>query len=1182
MNSKPEFVHLHNHSEYSLLDGIIRFTDNDGGPSELIKSLAKERVKGFAVTDHGNMFGAMECFKRCRAEGLKPIVGIEFYIVKGSRFDRGHSQRENCHLVALAKNFEGYQNLMYLSSKAYTEGFYYDPRIDKDLLARHAKGLVLMSACIKGEVNQAILNGDMAGAEKLAAAYRDLAEPGCFFLELMDHGLEEERRANEGLMELHRRTGIPLVATNDCHYPRKADEAAHDAALCISTRSLLADTDRLRFCGPEFYVKSPDEMAKLFGAAPQALSNTLAIAEMCALDIPMGRFILPEFAAPEGLTQDTYLEKLAHEGLKRRLPGGVPAAHEERLRYELGVIRKNGFSGYFLVVWDFIAYAKRSGIPVGPGRGSGAGSLVAYSLGITNLDPLEHKLLFERFLNPDRVSMPDLDIDFADIGRDRVIEYVRKRYGAENVAQIITFGSLGAKLAVKDVGRVMGVPLPEVERLAKMIPTGPDVSLKGAMAQNPELAKAAQDPQTRKLLDLALKLEGLKRHTGVHAAGTVITKEPVLRYSPLAKGRNDVVTTQYDGDTLPALGLLKVDFLGLRTLTIIQNAVEFIRARRDPAFDIEKIPMDDPKTYELLRKGESLAVFQLDSSGMRSLLQQLKPSVFNDIVAILALYRPGPMKAHMDTLFVERKHGREKTSYEHPLLESILQDTYGCIVFQEQVMEISKKLAGFTGGQADGLRKAMGKKNPEEFQKMRPVFVEGAAKKGVPGKLANKIYDQLLEFGGYGFNRSHTAAYGLVAYQTAYLKTTFPLEFMCAVATSEIGHSAVGSDDKENKLVIYLEDARRMGLKVLPPDVQRSGTAFTISDPDGIRFGLVAVKNVGAGAAEAIVAAREAGPFKSLQDFCARVDLKAANKKAIESLARAGALDCLEPGAPPAAVRARLLAALDETVERQAKLREDLSRGQGSLFGPDALGTAVDGRLPADVPPLSENDVLRFEKEVLGFYFSGHPLLEVKALLQAVRTHEICALNPQISTPVRLAGILTQVKRKVTKDGKQMAEAVLEDLTGTLRILVFPRAYAGEPSRKPGMPPKPALGPRLVPGAIVVAAGKLSFSRSGSDETEGGPELFLDGLDPLAEALPRYAEKLVMTCPPGRLDERTLETLRETLERHRGRCPVVLEHETPAGTSVLEVEQRVMIDQNLLKSLDSLLGAKSWRIESAS
>ncbi|MBI4679561.1 MAG: DNA polymerase III subunit alpha [Elusimicrobia bacterium] len=1176
MSSKPEFVHLHNHSEYSLLDGILRFSDHDGKPSELIKSLAKEGARGFAVTDHGNMYGAMECYSQCSKEGLKPVIGSEFYIVKGSRLDRGHPQRENRHVVCLAKDYAGYQNLMALSSAGFLEGFYYDPRIDREILARHSKGLVILSGCVKSEVCQAVLAGDMAGAETLAASYRDLAEPGCFFLEMMDHGIEDEKRANAGLMEIHRRTGIPLVATNDCHYARKSDQEAHDARLCISTGALLADGERLRFAGPEFYVKSPAEMAGLFESAPEAVANTVRIAEMCNLQIPKGKFILPEFAVPEGMTQGSYLERLAREGLRRRFPDGPSPAHHGRLAYELSVIQKKGFAGYFLVVWDFIAYARREGIPVGPGRGSGAGSLVAYALDITNLDPLEHKLLFERFLNPDRPTMPDLDIDFADTDRDRIIEYVRGKYGASNVAQIISFSSMGAKGVIRDVGRVMGISLPEVDRIAKMVPGGPDVTLYGAIQKNPDLPKAAQDPQIKKLLDLSLKLEGLKRHTTVHAAGTVITKEPVVRYSPLARNpRSDVVTTQYDGDVLPALGLLKVDFLGLRTLTIIQNTVRSIRTRKDPAFDIEGIPMDDPKTYELLRRGESLAVFQLDSSGMRTLLQQLKPTVFNDIVAILALYRPGPMKAGMVDMFVERKHGRSKVSYDHPLLQPVLQDTYGCIVFQEQVMEISKELAGFTGGQADTLRKAMGKKTPEDFEKMRPDFVSGAAKNKIPPKLANKIYDHLLEFGGYGFNRSHTAAYGLLAYQTAYLKANHALEFMCAVATSEIGHSVVGSDDKENKLAVYLEDGRRTGLKILPPDVQRSGAEFTIENPDAIRFGLVAVKNVGLGAAEAVVGARSQGPFKGLADFCSRVDLKAANKKAIESLIRAGALDALDPGKPPAAARARLLASLEETADRQAREREDLARGQATLFAMDCLSCDAGGASLQDAAPWSSNDVLRSEKEMLGFYFSGHPLLEVRAQLQAPRTHDIAALSPQVTTPVRLAGLLAQVKRKITKKGEQMAEAVLEDLTGSIRLLVFPRAYSGTHHA-------PGIGDKLQAGAVVVASGRLSFSKSGSDEAEGGPELFVDDVSPLAEALPRYARKLVIAAPMASLDDKALRALRDVLESHRGRCPVELEHRTTQGVSVLEVETRVLIDQNLLESLDSMFGEKSWRIESAS
>jgi len=1167
---KPEFVHLHNHSEYSLLDGIIRFTDKDGNPSELLRNLAKDGAKGMALTDHGNMYGAVEFYNQCSDVGLNPIVGLEAYFSKGKRSDRGHSQKENCHLTLLARNFAGYQNLMELSSRAFLEGYYYDPRIDRELLARFGKGLVAASGCLKGELAQSALRGDLAETAKLAVGYRDLLEPGCFFLEIMDHGLPEQKQVIKAFREVSQKTGIPLVATNDCHFVKRSDAEAQDARVCIATGRRLDEKDRLRQESREYYYKSPEEMTALFSYAPEACANTLKIAQMCSLQLPKDQMLLPEFQVPKGCTQDSYLEGLCIQGLQERFPGGIPPAHQERLKYELGVIKRMGFSGYFLIVWDFIKHARSIGVPVGPGRGSGAGALVAYALRITNLDPIEHKLLFERFLNPDRKSMPDLDIDFADTGRERVIEYVRNKYGADNVAQIITFGSLAAKLVVRDVGRVMGVPLPEVDKLAKLIPGVPGTMLYEAIQRTPELAEAYQNPQYKKLLDLALKLEGLKRHTGVHAAGTVITKEPVVRYTPLARGSRETVTTQYDGNILPNLGLLKVDFLGLRTLTIIDNAVKAVRERGRPDFDIDRIPMDDAKSFALLRSGKALGVFQLDSQGIRDLMVRVKPTEFSDIVALIALYRPGPMKAGMLDIFVNRKHGRDRIRYDHADLEPILKDTHGCIIYQEQVMEISKRLADFSPGQADTLRKAMGKKTPEDFEKLREPFIKGAAKHKIQPKLANKIYDQLREFGGYGFNKSHSAAYGLVAYQTAYLKANYPLEFMSALATSEIGHSAVGAADKENKLVTYLEDARSMGLAILPPSIQASGAVFTIADPDSIRFGLTAIKNVGEGAVESILQARQDGPFKSLDDFCSRVDLRGVNKKVIESLIKAGAMDSLAPGLAVGAARGKLLAAVDDAVDRQQRVQADLARGQGLLFGLGELPGVPAVQNAATASVLHEHDVLSFEKEVLGFYFSGHPLLGVKELLRAAASHEVSQLTAEITKSVRLAGMISQVKRMVTKEeGKQWAKCVFEDLSGEISLLVFPKRYAD------------GLGNQLKVGTIVAVEGRLSF-RGDVGEAAAAPELVVQDILPLETAASRSARRLRLTCDPEAIGDAAWEGLREVLERSPGPCPVVLEHETPEGTAVLELDARVTVDKNLLESITKILGDKSWWIESAS
>ena len=1146
------------------MDGVIRLSDKDGKPSQALKDLAASGAKGFAVTDHGNMYGAVEFYSNAKTLGLKAIIGCEMYISKGTRFDRGHSQKENCHLTVLAKNYEGYQNLMELCSIAFQEGYYYDPRIDKELLAKHSKGLVVLSGCLKSELNQVVLSADMARAENLVAWFRDNLESESFFLEIMDHGLDKQRQVTQALLDLSRRTGIPLVATNDCHYWKPDDHEAQDARVCIATGRKLAETERLKFETNEFYIKTPEEMHRLFAFAPESLTNTLKIAEMCNVKIPMDQMLLPEFEVPAGYNQDTYLEHLCVEGLKERFRLGIRQEYSERLRYELNVIKRMGFSGYFLIVWDFIKYARSVGIPVGPGRGSGAGALVAYALRITNADPIEHRLLFERFLNPDRKSMPDLDIDFADTGRDRVIAYVRGKYGEKCVAQIITFGSLGAKLVVRDVGRVLEMPLPQVDEIAKKIPSGPGVHLHEAM-QSPELQELARDPQVKRLLDLSLKLEGLKRHTGVHAAGTLITKEPVVKYTPLAKGaKSDVVTTQYDGDVCPKLGLLKVDFLGLRTLSIIDDAVALVKKRGHPDFNIDAIAMDDAPTFEMLRTAKALAVFQLDSQGMRDLLFRIKPTAFDDIVSLIALFRPGPMQSGMLDMFVERKHGREKVAYDHPLLETILKDTYGCMVFQEQVMEISKTLANFTPGEADGLRKAMGKKNTEEIEKMRDHFIKGAAANKISAKLANKIYDQMVKFGGYGFNKSHSVAYGLVAYQTAYLKANHPTEFMASVLSSEIGHSSVGAEDKENKLVTYLDEARRMGMKILPPDANRSQARFSIQDGN-IRFGLLAVKNVGTGAADSIVKAAQTQPFSSLDDLCTRVDLHAVNKKTLESLIKAGALDHLRPAENSPAARARLLAAVEDAVGRRQKVKADLDRGQGLLFDACPPSNEEMSSADASVKPLSEHDTLAYEREVLGFYFSGHPLLSVKAQLKAAATHEIGQLAPSITTPVRLAGMISRVRKMVSKKtGEPWTICTLEDLTGELTILCFPKTYAAGANNVGKI------------GAFVAATGRLSFK--GEDAGSGAPELIVDEIAPLDASVTRFAKRLRLKCDPT-LGRENLESLRAALEKRAGSCPVVLEQETSEGLAVLDTGLRVTLDSRLFEEVETLLGERCWALD---
>ncbi|OGS04171.1 MAG: DNA polymerase III subunit alpha [Elusimicrobia bacterium RIFCSPLOWO2_12_FULL_59_9] len=1171
--SSSNFVHLHAHSEYSLLDGAARLTDDHGNPSAFLKAMAQSGMPALALTDHGNMFGAIEFYEGCKSVGLNPIIGCEAYMAPHSRLDRkGQSEKEATrHITLLSKNLAGYRNLMQLLSKAYLEGFYYKPRIDKELLSQHAEGIVALSGCLKGEVAQALLAGDRDGAENLIGTYRSILGPDNFYLELMDHGLEKQQRVNKELVDIAKRGEIPLVATNDCHYFRKEDAPAHDVLLCIGTGKRLDEPNRLRYEAPEFYYKSSAEMAKLFSYAPQALRATVEIAEKCSTEIPLHQMLLPHFETPAGESVESCLEKLCWEGLKRLKLDALPE-YARRLRYELGIIFKMGYASYFLIVRDFIDYARRNQVPVGPGRGSGAGSLVAYSLAITMVDPIRYGLLFERFLNPDRRSMPDLDIDFSDEGRERVIEYVRGKYGMHNVAQIITFGTMQARLVVRDVGRVLGVPLPEVDRLAKLIPAG--VGIAQALETIPELKEAAQsNSQAKKLLSLAQKLEGLKRHTGVHAAGIVITKEAVHCYSPLAKsGNQGVITTQYSDVNLLKLGLLKMDFLGLRTLTIVDHACKMIRLKKNPEFDVMKIPLDDAKTYAMLREGNAFGVFQLESSGMRDLLRRLKPATFEDISATIALYRPGPMQSGMLDDFVERKNGNKKVTYAHRLLEPILKETCGAMIYQEQIMEIAKAMALFTPGQADGLRKAMGKKIIEEMQSTRQLFVDGCERNKISSKLANKVYDQIEKFGGYGFNKSHTVAYGLVTYQTAYLKANYPIEYVTALLTSEIGRGAIDAEGRENKIVSYMEQAKSMGLAVLPPDVQRSEGTFCIVEDQGaekILFGLLAVKNVGSGAVESILRARKAeGPFKSLDDFCRRVDLRQANKKVVESMVKAGALDRLLPGTAAKLSRARMLESLAAVMDRAGKVKQDLDKGQGLLFESAAL--ADPEAAAGEVRPLSERDILEGEREVLGFYLSGHPLNRYRQLIKKFGARSIGDLDraPQAKT-VSLAGMITQVSHLTTKaTGAPWARVKLEDLTGEATLLVFPRAYAA------------GIGKMLRNQQIVLAKGRLSGQ--GEEAAAGRKELIVEELLTFEEALGQFSSRLAVQVPASARNDKTLYALRGIFSRYPGRCTVVLNLETASKESAQVVtEERVKITQTLLDELEALLGDGVWQIESA-
>ncbi len=1167
------FVHLHSHSEYSLLDGACRLTDEKGKPGELLKRIAEMKMPALAVTDHGNLYGAIEFYQAAKAVHVKPIIGCEMYLAPKSRLDRDSTKGQEdayYHFTLLARDNEGYQNLIQLCSIGFLEGYYYKPRVDKEVLAKHGKGLIALSGCLKGELAQALLAEKDKEALKIVDDYQNIFGKENYYLELMDHGIADQKRQNEKLLELSKKTGVPLVVTNDCHYLRKEDAAAHDALLCIGTGSTLVEPNRLRFEEQEFYYKTPEEMYALFKHCPEAVRRTLEIAERCTVDIKLDQMLLPHYEVPSKQSADAYLEKLCLEGMQHRY-GSEQGNYMERLRYELSVIHKMGFSTYFLIVWDFVHWAKKNGVPVGPGRGSGAGSIVSYALGITDICPMKYGLLFERFLNPDRRSMPDLDIDFSDGGRERVIEYVRNKYGEKSVAQIITFGSMLARLVVRDVGRVMGFPLAEVDRIAKLIPRELGTTIEMARKNVPELQlECKQNPEVEKLLQTAQRLEGLKRHTGVHAAGIVIAKGDLTQYVPLAKGAKDVITTQYNDEALLKLGLLKIDFLGLRTLTVIEDACRLVRERHMPDFDLKSIPLDDPATFKLLQEAKAIGVFQLESSGMRDLLRRLRPNVFEEIIALIALYRPGPMGAGMLEEFVKRKHNPSMIRYDHPVLEPILKETYGVILYQEQVMRISRDFANFSPGQADVLRKAMGKKIPEEIEKLRGLFMEGAEAKEIKVRTAHQVFEQIVTFGGYGFNKSHSTAYGLISYQTAYLKANYPIEFMTALLTSEIGHSAVGKEE-DSKLVNFISEAEAMGIKVLPPDVQKSFSDFSIED-NAIRFGLLAVKNVGSGAVDSIVDSRRThGPFKSFEEFFQRIDLRLANRKVLESLIKAGAFDFFATESPQRS-RARFLMELDGVMTRSSRMREEVQSGQDSLFGWQEMSPAktngacerASGRNGDTDSRVgwSEHELLACEKEVLGFYLSGHPLARFQSELNLFSSHRLNKL-PSSGSVVRVAGMLSNVRRLVTKAKKEpYARCRFEDLEGEVDLIVFPKAYAS------------GISQYLKPSEMVVVTGKVN--RRAED---GNPEILVEEMALLGKAREQYvSELLVRMASPG-VEGTILEDLKEVLSRYPGRCRVCLEVATPSqGTVIVETDVTVKPTQELFEEIEKRLGHESWKI----
>ncbi|MTI96094.1 MAG: DNA polymerase III subunit alpha [Firmicutes bacterium] len=1010
------FVHLHNHTEYSLLDGAAKI-------KELVAAAVEMKMPAMAITDHGTMYGVVDFYKAAHKAGIKPILGCEVYVAPESRFVKEGSREDNLyHLVLLAENNQGYKNLMELVTLSNREGFYYKPRVDRELLRKHSQGLICLSGCLGGQIPTLLMRGNTEGARELAREFRDIFGPENFYLELQDHQMLEQKEVNEALAAMSKELDIPLVATNDLHYLRREDAEAHDILLCIQTAKQVDDENRMRFPNDEFYLKSPLEMSKLFAWCPEAVENTLKIAERCHVELDFETMHMPDYPVPEGHNPDTWLRHLCEEQLTWRYPEPTEEVRE-RMEFELSVIKRMGYSGYFLIVWDFVDFARRNNILVGPGRGSGAGSIVAYILGITDIDPLPYKLLFERFLNPERVSMPDFDIDFCYERRGEVMEYVMHKYGRERVAQIITFGTMAARAVVRDVGRAMGFSFAETDRIAKLIPEELKMTIDKALEAQPELRTLVkEDERVAKLIDIARKLEGLARHASMHAAGVVIAKEELVNYVPLQGNDEEGLVTQFPMTTLEELGLLKMDFLGLRTLTIINHSVQNIRQTRGIDVDIANIPLDDLATYKLLCDANTLGVFQLESDGMRKVMTELKPSTFEDIVALVALYRPGPME--QIPAFIASKHGETPVKYPHPKLEELLKETYGIMIYQEQIMLAAAELAGFSLGQADLLRRAMGKKKLDVMKEQRKIFIQGCKdKNGLTEKQAGDIYDLIVKFADYGFNKSHSAAYALVAYQTAWLKANYPIEFMAAMLGGAMGNS--------DKVAFYIDHCRRLGIEVLPPDINESGVSFTVVE-DKIRFGLGAVKNVGAAAVEQMLEEREqGGDFTSLSDFCERMNGR-CNKRMLEYMIKGGAFDGL-PGH-----RGQKLAALEDVLARAARIHKQKISGQMDIFSLiEDDGPAAEALPP--VEPLSRDAILTAEKEALGLYITGHPLEEYLELLDSLNVLPISGLNADThdGKEVTVAGIVTARRTIITRRGSPMSFVTLEDQFGSVELIFF-------------------------------------------------------------------------------------------------------------------------------------------------
>ena len=1154
----PDFAHLHNHTTYSLLDGAQRL-------DEMIAHAAADGQSSIAITDHGNLFGVLEFAREARKASIRPIIGIEAYVAPGSRHDKGTTQaggtrqRPYHHLILLAESYAGYKNLIKLATAGFLEGFYYRPRIDKELLRQHSDGLVCLSACLAGEVPTLLRSDRYDDARRVAAEFHELFGRDRYWLELQDHGIDEQAKVNEGSVRIAKELGIGVVATNDCHYLLPSDHFAHDVLVCIQTGKTVHSHDRLRY-SPQHYLKSRSEMAQLFGWAPEAVANTAAVAERCAFTFDKQPASLPNFPVPEGFDLPAYFEKIVRDGFESRLPrwrSEIDAgrlrhpieSYRERLAREINVVREMGFAGYFLIVWDFIRFSREQGIPVGPGRGSAAGSLVAYCMRITDIDPMQFDLLFERFLNPERISMPDIDIDFCFRNRERVIDYVTGKYGRPNVAQIITFGTMAARAVLRDAGRGLDIPYAEVDKIAKLIPQQPgqDVTIAKALAEVAALKQAYQsDARVKELIDVGQRLEGLVRHASTHAAGVVIAPKPIVEFAPLYRGTDDAITTQFAMSDIEEIGLLKMDFLGLKTLTLIDDALASIASATGVRPDLEALLLDDPSVYDLFCKARTAGVFQFESEGMRNILRRLKPDRFEDLVAINALYRPGPIGGGLIDDFIKRRHGKVRVEYPHPLLEAILEETYGVIVYQEQVMQIASAMAGYSLGEADILRRAMGKKKKEVMAAEREKFIERATGQGVSAGDAGRVFDQMEYFAGYGFNKSHSAAYALVAYRTAWLKTHYPVHFMAALLTTEKGNT--------DKLVQYVNECKEMGIPVLPPDVNTSSLDFTVFE-DHVRFGLSAIKNVGEGAIESLLDARRrlARPFRSIFELAGEIDLRLANKRVFEALACSGALDAF------GAKRSQLHAAVDAALEWGQKRRTDRESGQGNLFGGAAAlrdaSDAPSAMLP-DLPDWDERTRLAHEKATLGFYVSGHPLESLSGLLDDFASHRTVAFRELPSgTEVSVGGIVTDFRKRKSKKGAWWGSFQLEDLEGQIEVLAFPKAFE-------------QFQALLENDRAVLITGRVA-----SDE--GRVRLTADEIVALDNLREKKAEAVQVRLDAADVDDDLVARLRRAVEAHRGEVSMYLEIVRPGDFRVVaRVEPTLSVSpsRQLLAALEGVVG----------